>query len=217
MWNSCRHNSAWNHSWYVGTADAIYQNIDIIRTHNPHFILILAGDHIYKMDYGTMLAAHVERGADITVGCIEVPLEQAHAFGIMAVDEYQRIIEFVEKPAHPTPMSGNSDKALASMGIYVFRTEVLVRAADQGRRFFHLVDDFGEDIIPHHQSYRVTAFPFRDPEQGRHAYWRDVGTVDAFWEANMELIGVSPSSICTTRLADLDLPGTAAARQIRVR
>jgi glucose-1-phosphate adenylyltransferase len=180
-------------SWYEGTADAIYQNIDIIRTHKPEFVLILAGDHIYKMDYGTMLAAHVEAEADITVGCIEVPLEQASAFGVMAVDRDNRIVEFAEKPARPTPVPGREDTALASMGIYVFRTEVLIdellRDADEDRS----KHDFGGDIIPSVVNrLRVTAFPFRDAGGEQHAYWRDVGTIDAYWQANMELIGISP-------------------------
>jgi glucose-1-phosphate adenylyltransferase len=180
-------------SWYMGTADAVYQNIDIIRTHNPEFVLILAGDHVYKMDYGTMLVAHVEAGADITVGCMEVPLEEAQAFGVMAVDKDHHIIEFAEKPVNPTPMPGSDSQALASMGIYIFRTEVLIEellrdadTAGSGR-------DFGGDIIPDViNRRRVTAFPFREDPSGRPAYWRDVGTVDAFWEANLELIGVSP-------------------------
>ncbi len=190
-------------SWYQGTADAIYQNIDIIRTHNPEFTLILAGDHIYKMDYGTMLAAHVESEADITVGCIEVPLAEARSFGVMATDEDQRILEFAEKPENPTPLHPGSDRALASMGIYVFRTEILIeellRDADtpDSRR------DFGGDIIPGViNRRRVTAFPFRHDPGGRPAYWRDVGTVDAFWAANLELIGVSPE----LNLYDRDWP-----------
>tara|TARA_R110002124_G_scaffold100250_1_gene247060 strand:+ start:129 stop:1397 length:1269 start_codon:yes stop_codon:yes gene_type:complete len=190
-------------SWYAGTADAVYQNIDIIRTHNPEFTLILAGDHIYKMDYGTMLAAHVEAGADITVGCMEVPLIEAHAFGVMAADENQRIFEFAEKPLHPTPVSPGSDRALASMGIYIFRTEVLI---DELLRDADKPDssrDFGGDIIPDviHRRH-VTAFPFRTDPGGRPAYWRDVGTVDAFWAANLELIGVSPE----LNLYDRDWP-----------
>ncbi len=180
-------------SWYEGTADAIYQNIDIIRTHKPEFVLILAGDHIYKMDYGTMLAAHVEAEADITVGCIEVPLEQARAFGVMEVDADNRIVQFAEKPEHPAPMPGRDDVALASMGIYIFRTEVLIdellRDSDEpGSKH-----DFGGDIIPDViDRLRVTAFPFREKGGEHHAYWRDVGTIDAYWEANMELIGISP-------------------------
>jgi glucose-1-phosphate adenylyltransferase len=180
-------------SWYEGTADAIYQNIDIIRTHKPEFVLILAGDHIYKMDYGTMLAAHVEAEADITVGCIEVPTDEARAFGVMEVDADNRIIRFAEKPDQPTPMPGRDDVALASMGIYIFRTEVLIdellRDADEtGSKH-----DFGGDIIPDViNRLRVTAFPFRQQGSQEHAYWRDVGTIDAYWEANMELIGISP-------------------------
>ncbi len=180
-------------SWYKGTADAIYQNIDIIRAHKPEFVLILAGDHIYKMDYGTMLVAHVEAEADITVGCIEVPLEEARAFGVMAVDESNRIVQFAEKPEHPIPMPGRDDVALASMGIYVFRTEVLIEELLRDADESDSRHDFGGDIIPDAiDRLRVTAFPFCQAGSRNHAYWRDVGTIDAYWQANMELIGVSP-------------------------
>ncbi len=180
-------------SWYEGTADAIYQNIDIIRTHNPKFVLILAGDHIYKMDYGTMLASHVESGADVTVGCIEVPLEDARAFGVMAVDADNRIVEFQEKPDEPQHMPGNPERALASMGIYIFNTEMLIDGLLRDAELSGSKHDFGGDIIPGSiNSYRVFAFPFRDAGSEGGAYWRDVGTVDAYWKANMELIGVSP-------------------------
>lgn len=180
-------------SWYAGTADAIYQNIDIIRTHNPEYVLILAGDHIYKMDYGTMLADHVQAGADITVGCMEVPLDQASAFGVMAVDEDRNIIEFAEKPEDPTPLPGRDDVALASMGIYIFRTEVLIDELLIDADSATSSHDFGGDIIPGVISRRrITAFPFQKDPTGNDAYWRDVGTVDSFWEANLELIGVSP-------------------------
>ena len=135
-------------SWYEGTADAIYQNIDIIRTHNPKFVLILAGDHIYKMDYGTMLAAHVESGAEVTVGCIEVPLEDARAFGVMSVDADNRIVEFQEKPDDPQPMHDNPGYALASMGIYVFNTEMLIAGLLQDAEREESRHDFGGDIIP---------------------------------------------------------------------
>ncbi len=180
-------------TWYAGTADAVYQNLDIIRSHNPSYVLILAGDHVYKMDYGPMIARHVEVGADLTVGCIEAPLEQAKAFGVMSVDTEGRITRFTEKPDAPEPMPGNPDMALASMGIYVFNTgflyEQLIKDADT-RNSAH---DFGRDIIPAViDRYRVLAYPFRDMHSGQHAYWRDVGTVDAFWEANLELIGVTP-------------------------
>lgn len=180
-------------SWYAGTADAVYQNLDIIRNHNPSYVLILAGDHIYKMDYGPMIAHHVGHGADMTVGCIEVPLERATAFGVMSVDNEGRVRKFTEKPANPEPIPGRSDIALASMGIYVFNTsflyEQLIKDADTPGSSH----DFGKDIIPNAiQKYRVIAYPFRDVQSGRQAYWRDVGTVDAFWEANLELIGVTP-------------------------
>ncbi len=180
-------------SWYMGTADAIYQNIDIIRLHNPEYVLILAGDHIYKMDYGPMLAQHVESQADMTVGCIEVDLEMAKEYGVMTVDTDNRITEFNEKPAEPQPMPGETDAALASMGIYVFNTpfliEQLIKDADSGTSSH----DFGHDIIPSIiDSYRVYAYPFRDESGSQQAYWRDVGTVDAFWSANLELIGVTP-------------------------
>jgi glucose-1-phosphate adenylyltransferase len=180
-------------SWYAGTADAVYQNLDIIRTHKPEYVLILAGDHVYKMDYGPMIAHHVERGADMTVGCIEVPLEQAKSFGVMSIEEGGRVIEFNEKPAAPHPMPGSSDMALASMGIYIFNThflfEQLIKDADET----YSTHDFGHDIIPNMiKKYRVFSYPYRESQSGQSAYWRDVGTVDAFWEANLELIGVLP-------------------------
>lgn len=178
-------------SWYAGTADSIFQNLDIIRAHSPEFVLILAGDHIYKMDYGAMLANHVENNADVTVGCIEVPIEKASAFGIMTVDDEFRVRDFDEKPEQPKPMPGSEDESLCSMGIYVFNKdllfELLIRDADTpGSKH-----DFGKDIIPYAiNHYSVYAFPFT--EGGKGAYWRDVGTVDAFWEANLELIGITP-------------------------
>ncbi|MFO7604517.1 MAG: glucose-1-phosphate adenylyltransferase [Gammaproteobacteria bacterium] len=180
-------------SWYAGTADSIYQNLDIIRGHAPEYVLILAGDHIYKMDYGTMLAKHVESNADITVGCIEVPMDKAPAFGVMGVDKKMRIRSFVEKPEKPEPIPGRPDEALCSMGIYIFNTdllfELLIRDADT-KNSSH---DFGKDIIPYAiQKYHVYAYPYRDTHSGIQAYWRDVGTVDAYWEANLELIGVTP-------------------------
>jgi glucose-1-phosphate adenylyltransferase len=180
-------------SWYSGTADAVYQNLDIIRTHKPDHVLILAGDHVYKMDYGVMIAQHVDSGADMTVGCIEVPLEDAKAFGVISVDTDGRVIEFQEKPAKPQSMPGAADKALASMGIYVFNTaflyEQLIKDADSTTS----THDFGHDIIPSLiEKYRVFSYPYRDVQHGQSAYWRDVGTVDAFWQANLELIGVLP-------------------------
>ncbi|HEB85928.1 MAG TPA: glucose-1-phosphate adenylyltransferase [Gammaproteobacteria bacterium] len=180
-------------SWYAGTADAIYQNLDIIRSHCPHYVLILAGDHIYKMDYGEMLASHVENQADITVGCIEVPLAQASAFGVMGVAEDKRIQNFTEKPDMPAPMPGSEDMALCSMGIYVFNTEFLFEQLIKDADMPQSSHDFGKDIIPSViERYRAYAYPFRDPENNKQAYWRDVGTVDALWEANMELVSVTP-------------------------
>jgi len=180
-------------SWYAGTADAIYQNLDIIRSHRPKYVLILAGDHIYKMDYGDMLAFHVENEADITVGCIEVPLDQAKAFGVMGVNEDSRIQSFTEKPDVPVPMPGSSDTALCSMGIYVFNTEFLFEQLIKDADMPKSSHDFGKDIIPAViERYRAYAYPFRDAENDQQVYWRDVGTVDAFWEANMELVSVTP-------------------------
>jgi glucose-1-phosphate adenylyltransferase len=180
-------------SWYTGTADAVYQNLDILRNHRSDYVLVLAGDHIYRMDYGTMIAHHVESGADMTVGCIEVELDKAKEFGVMAVDEEGRVREFAEKPENPKPIPGQDDVALASMGIYVFNTgflfEQLIKDADTPGSSH----DFGKDIIPSViNNYRVMAYSFRDPKSGKQAYWRDVGTVDAFWAANLELIGVTP-------------------------
>jgi glucose-1-phosphate adenylyltransferase len=180
-------------SWYAGTADAIYQNLDIIRTHKPEYVLILAGDHVYKMDYGTMIARHVESGADMTVGCIEVPLVEAKAFGVISVDAEGKVVKFSEKPEQPDPIPGQSELALASMGIYVFNTaflyEQLIKDADDDCS----THDFGHDIIPGLiEKYRIMTYPFRDTHDKQAAYWRDVGTIDSFWQANLELIGVLP-------------------------
>lgn len=180
-------------SWYAGTADAIYQNLDIIRIHNPEYVLILAGDHIYKMDYGPMIAQHVENGADMTVGCLEVDLQAARGFGVMTTAEDGRVLEFHEKPESPSPMPGSDDTALASMGIYVFNTRFLFEQLIKDADNIQSSHDFGHDIIPAIISrYRVFIYPFRDERSDQQAYWRDVGTVDAFWAANLELIGVTP-------------------------
>jgi glucose-1-phosphate adenylyltransferase len=180
-------------SWYKGTADAVFQNIDILRVRQPKHILVLAGDHIYKMDYGAMLADHVKKNADLTIGCIEVSLKEATAFGVMDVDDNRRVRAFVEKPEHPPVMPGRTDTALASMGIYIFNAdflyEQLIKDADM-KRSSH---DFGKDIIPAViDKYLVNAYPFLDLQTGGQSYWRDVGTIDAYWSANMELIGVNP-------------------------
>ncbi len=180
-------------SWYSGTADSIYQNLDIIRSHSPDHVLILAGDHVYKMDYGAMLAKHVKNKADVTIGCIEVPRSQASAFGVMGVDKDSRIRSFAEKPENPETVPGKPDESLCSMGIYIFNTdllfELLIRDADTPNSSH----DFGKDIIPYViKEYHVFAYPFINANSGIQSYWRDVGTVDAFWEANLELIGVTP-------------------------
>lgn len=182
--------------WYKGTADAVFQNLDILRNMGSEYVLILAGDHIYKMDYGQMLAAHVRNKADMTVACLNVPIEEAVAFGVMGVDASDRVIQFKEKSANPDHIPGDPTQALASMGIYVFNAaflyEQLIRDADDPDS----THDFGHDIIPHMISkYRVYAHRFADScvnsADGKH-YWRDVGTVDAYWEANMELTKVTP-------------------------
>ena len=180
-------------SWYKGTADAIYQNIDILRSRNPEYVLVLAGDHIYKMDYGAMLADHVERGADLTIGCIEVSLKDATDFGVMHVDDDRRVLDFVEKPENPPVMPGRTDTALASMGIYIFNSSFLFEQLIKDADTPNSSRDFGKDIIPSViNNYKVSAYPFLDMQSGEQSYWRDVGTLDAYWAANMELIGVNP-------------------------
>lgn len=178
--------------WYKGTADALYQNIDIIHRHSPDYVLVLGGDHIYTMDYSRMLMQHVRSQAEMTVACIEVPREEARDFGVMSVDENMRISRFTEKPADPEAMPGKPDTALASMGIYVFSTQFLYNALTEDSKDESSAHDFGKSIIPHaiHNS-RAMAYPYRDKD-GKMAYWRDVGTVDAYWKANIELCAVEP-------------------------
>jgi len=180
-------------AWYAGTADAVYQNLDILRQRGSEYLLILAGDHIYKMDYGLMLADHVERQADLTIGCMEVSLEEAKSFGVMGIDGDKRIREFVEKPSNPPSMPGQPDQALASMGIYIFNTKFLFEQLIKDADMPGSSRDFGKDIIPRViKDYRVYAYPFRDAQSGVQAYWRDVGEVDSYWSANMELVNVNP-------------------------
>ncbi len=181
--------------WYQGTADAIYQNLDIIHADMPQYVMVLSGDHIYKMDYGTMLAAHVASGADMTVSCLEVPVEEAAgAFGVMQVDKSNRVIGFQEKPANPAPVPDNDNLTLASMGNYIFNTEFLFEQLKDDADNPASSHDFGNDIIPSIiNDNKVYAFRFRDEISGGKAYWRDVGTLDSFWEANMELVEVSPA------------------------
>jgi len=185
-------------SWYVGTADALYQNIDIIEGYNPEYIVILAGDHVYKMDYAPMLLQHVEQSADVTVGCIEVRREEATGFGVMHVDESDRIIAFVEKPADPPPIPGQPDMALASMGIYVFQTKFLIEELHRDAADHSSNRDFGKDIIPYlvkHGKAVAHRFAKSCVTSGaeREAYWRDAGTLDAYWEANIDLTHIIPA------------------------
>ena len=184
-------------SWYRGTADAVYQNLDMLRRSGAQHIVILSGDHIYKMDYGRMLAEHVEKAADLSIACIDVPLADASGFGVMHIDDDKRIVQFLEKPASPPAMPGKPDRALASMGVYIFNAgflfEQLIRDHDDPKSSH----DFGKDVIPYSVSrYRVFAHEFADScvgmDEGRPPYWRDVGTIDAYWEANMELTKVTP-------------------------
>ena len=183
--------------WYAGTADAVYQNIDIIDDYDTRFIVVLAGDHVYKMDYEPMLQQHVEQGADVTVGCIEVPRMEATAFGVMAVDEQDRIVSFLEKPADPPGIPGAPNEALASMGIYVFETQFLFDQLRRDAADPNSAHDFGKDIIPYlvRQGKAVAHRFGRSCVRSRAevgSYWRDVGTVDAYWEANVDLTAVVP-------------------------
>lgn len=192
--------------WYKGTADAVYQNLDIIRNIGAEYVLILAGDHIYKMDYGQMLACHVKNKADMTVACINVPIEDAKGFGVIGVDESDRVIDFKEKPKDPNPLPDNPNQAFASMGIYVFNAaflyEQLIRDADDSKS----EHDFGKNIIPQMiNKYRVFAHRFTDScidRDNQNYYWRDVGTIDAYWEANLEMTKVIPE----LNLYDADWP-----------
>lgn len=185
-------------NWYMGTADAVYQNIEIIEGNNPEYVIILAGDHIYKQDYSLMIQHHVESGADVTVGCIEVPRMEATGFGVMHVGEEDRVIDFVEKPADPPAMPGHPDQALASMGIYVFNTDYMFEVLREDAADPDSSRDFGKDIIPKlvRGGKKVIAHPFSRScvrnDATKESYWRDVGTVDAFWQANIDLTDFTP-------------------------
>ena len=184
-------------SWYRGTADAVFQNYDILHSHSPKYILILAGDHIYKMDYAKLIADHVEQGAPCTVACIGVPLHEASAFGVMAVDEKRRILQFVEKPQDPPCMPGQPGMSLASMGIYVFDADYLYKALEADSARPDSSHDFGRDLIPAIVALgHAVAHPFEmscvRSSQTSRSYWRDVGTVDAYWQANLDLTDPLP-------------------------
>jgi glucose-1-phosphate adenylyltransferase len=179
--------------WYRGTADAVYQNLELILSHRPKHVLVLAGDHIYKMDYGPMIAYHVEKGADITVVVVEVPREQSIHFGVLTATEWNRVTQFDEKPKNPATLPSRPDSILASMGIYVFNTKLLERLLLEDAAEEKSAHDFGKDVLPKGiGKLQVFAYPFQDVKTRAQSYWRDVGTIDAFYEANIELVHVRP-------------------------
>lgn len=201
--------------WYRGTADAVFQNLDIVQSAHPEYIMVLAGDHIYKMDYSLMLLDHVQHGAQCTVGCIEVPRAEASAFGVMAIDEQRRIIDFLEKPANPPGMPNDDTQSLASMGIYIFDAPYLYRLLEEDLSDPQSSHDFGRDVIPRVvREGQALAHPFSmscvssTPEAK--PYWRDVGTIDAFWEANLDLASVTPE----LDIYDTDWPIWTSQRQL---
>jgi glucose-1-phosphate adenylyltransferase len=201
--------------WYRGTADAVYQNLDIIASSQPKYVVILAGDHIYKMDYAVMLRDHVDRGAGCTVGCIEVPRAEASAFGVMAIDDKRQIRDFIEKPKDPPAMPGKPDITLASMGIYIFNADYLYQLLEEDLANPESSHDFGKDVIPRTvREGRALAHPFSmscvssTPEA--EPYWRDVGTIDAFWSANLDLASITPE----LDIYDTDWPIWTYQRQL---
>ena len=180
--------------WYAGTADAVYQNIDIIRSHRPKYILVLSGDHVYRMDYGTLLAEHLANNADMTVCCLEVDMEEAAgSFGVLTVDSKNKIVAFDEKPAQPNEIPNKPNKCLASMGNYLFNADFLFDQLLKDVDVQGSTRDFGHDIIPSIiNESNVFSYSFKDPDSESQPYWRDVGTLDSFWEANMELVTPKP-------------------------
>jgi glucose-1-phosphate adenylyltransferase len=183
-------------TWYQGTADAVFQNLDILRRHDAKYVLILGGDHIYKMDYSKLLTEHIEKGADMTVACLEIPLQEASAFGVMGVNDEWQVTSFAEKPDHPVPMPDQPEKALVSMGIYVFNAAFLYEQLIRDSNVNNSSHDFGKDLIPYLvPRYRIFAHRFLNSCVNMASgvpYWRDVGTVDAYWEANFDLTTVTP-------------------------
>jgi len=179
--------------WYQGTADAVFQNFYTLQQERPDLVLILSGDHVYKMDYNEMIQYHLEKGADLTVGTLQMPRSTSREFGVIEVDRDYRVVGFQEKPEYPKTIPGNPDAILASMGIYVFNTEILVRRLIQDAKREGSSNDFGRDVIPSMISNdKVYAFNFWDEQRMGPKYWRDVGTLDAYWEANMDLVSVTP-------------------------
>jgi glucose-1-phosphate adenylyltransferase len=190
--------------WYRGTADAVHQNIELVASHRPKHVLVLAGDHIYKMDYGPMIAYHVEKGADITVGVVEVPASESRSYGVLTTTEWNRVTRFAEKPAAPDTLPGRPEVILASMGIYVFNMQLLqaLLAADAASE--SSAHDFGKNVLPEAiaAGRQVFAYPFQDVKTRAQSYWRDVGTIDAYYDANLELVHVRPE----LNIYDLDWP-----------
>ena len=179
--------------WYLGTADAVYQNLYSIANEEPNNILVLSGDHVYKMDYSKMLRYHDDKGADVTLATIEVSIDEGRRFGVVSVDESGRVIGFQEKPPNPTPLPGSSNVALASMGIYLFKAGVLIKAVEDDAARADSTHDFGKDIIPALiKSAPVYSYRFYDENKKASKYWRDIGTLDAYFEANMDLCQVNP-------------------------
>jgi glucose-1-phosphate adenylyltransferase len=196
--------------WYEGTADAVFQNIYLLDQERPRRVVVLSGDHVYKMDYRKLLDLHEERGAVATVGAVEVPLEQASAFGVLEVDEESRIVAFREKPKDPKPIPGKPDRALANMGVYCFETDALVKSLteDSHRTTRH---DFGHDILPSLiEGRRLFAYSFQDENRKETSYWRDIGTIDSYYEASMDLVSVDP----VFNLYDKDWPLRTMPRQL---
>ena len=189
--------------WYRGTSDAVYQNLELLLSHRPKHVLVLAGDHIYKMDYGPMIAYHVEKGADITVGVVEVPATESIHYGVLTTTEWNRVTRFTEKPAEPDTLPGKPESILASMGIYIFNTRLLEQLLIEDSSDPASAHDFGKNILPKAIGERqVFAYPFQDVKTRAQAYWRDVGTLDAYYDANLELVHVHPE----LNIYDVDWP-----------
>ena len=189
--------------WYRDPADAVYQNLDLLLSHRPKHVLVLAGDHIYKMDYGPMIAYHVEKGADITVGVVEVPATESRHFGVLTATEWNRVTRFTEKPAVPDTLPGKPESILASMGIYIFNTRLLEQLLHEDAHDPSSSHDFGKNILPKAIGEKqVFAYPFQDVKTRAQSYWRDVGTLDAYYDANLELVHVRPE----LNIYDVDWP-----------
>lgn len=182
-------------TWFEGTADAVHQCLDIIESHSPEYALILAGDHVYQMDYGEILAKHAKHDADLTVACMPVTIDEAKSYGVMSINDKFHITDFQEKPELPVPLPNDSEHALASMGIYVFSFEYLKEQLQRDAKLEDSDHDFGKNLIPHavKHNHRVFAYPFSDQVAGKQAYWRDIGTIDAYFNSHMEVLAQPPA------------------------